>query len=361
MEEKYAVIMAGGVGARLWPLSRESKPKQFIHINGNKPLLIQTLERIQEVVPAENCFVITNKDYHNLTQETVKNLIPEANIILEPIRKNTAACISYATLHLEKLVGKGLVCFIPVDSYVREKEDYLAAIRQAYDAANNSKKLVIIGVKPTFPSTGYGYVHLNSENTSDTQTISNVIQFKEKPDLETAKKYLMSNKYLWNSGIVVGHLQSLINGIQQFIPEHFKKLSEVLKHQNKPEFNFLLEKSFSELVDLSFDYGVLEKTKSLLAIKGTFNWYDIGSLDALSIVINQDENDNSISGNHLGIDTHNSIIYNEENENLVTTIGLSDMIIIHIDDLIVVCPKDRAQDVKKLVELAKKNGYDRYT
>lgn len=358
LEEKYAVIMAGGVGTRLWPLSKEKKPKQFISIDGNETLLVQTIKRIQEVVPKDNCFVITNKDYHDLTKETLKNLIPHTNIILEPLKKNTAACISYATLHLEKLFGTGLVCFIPADSYVMDKDEYLHSIRQAYHAAKNSKELIIIGVNPTNPATGYGYIQVKSEECFEPKSISRVVEFKEKPSIETAKEYIKSNKYLWNSGLVAGHLQAFISAIQQFIPKHFEMLSKALMHQNEPDFDSIIENAYSELLAISFDYGVLEKSKNLLAVKGSFNWYDIGSLDALSIIIGSDDSGNSIYGKHLGIDTKNSIIYSLEN--LITTIGLSDMIIVNVGDRIVVCPKDRVQDLKTLVENLKNNGYEKY-
>lgn len=349
--------MAGGAGTRLWPLSKEKKPKQFIAIDGNKPLLVQTIERIQELVPRENCFVITNIQYHTLTKEMLKNLIPDTNIILEPLSKNTAACITFATLSLAKRFKHGLVCFIPADSYVQDKEDYLSSIKQSYQAAEKSKKLIIIGVTPTYPATGFGYIQVNQEEYNHSST-ANVVQFKEKPSFDKAKEYIESKNYLWNSGMVVGSFQAFLGEIQQFIPEHFKKLTEALKHEHEQDFHSILEKNYEELLEISFDYGVLEKNKNLLAIKGSFNWYDIGSLDSLSLIIDENEDGNSVFGKHLGIDTTNSIIYSLEN--LVTTIGISDMIIVNIGNLIVICPKDRAQDVKTLVSILKKNGYEKY-
>jgi mannose-1-phosphate guanylyltransferase len=357
--EKVAVIMAGGAGERLWPLSRESKPKQFVSVDGGKTLLAQTIERISELIPADNCFVITNKNYLDLARVTLKGILPVSNILVEPIRKNTAACISYATLLFEKKFGEGLVCFIPADSYVRNKDDYLNAISQAYQAAESGNDLIVIGVNPTYPATGYGYIQVNPEERTNPDGVLKVLRFKEKPSIEKAQEYVKSDNYLWNSGMVAGHLHVLVKGIRQFIPDHFEKISEALAHEEKAVFSSLIESAFNELNDISFDHGVLEKSGNLLAVKGVFDWSDIGSLDALSIVIDKAEGNNSVLGNHLCIDTTDSIIYSADK--LVTTIGLNNMIIVDAGDSIIVCPKDRAQDVKSLVELLKKNGREKYT
>ncbi|MGP7817087.1 mannose-1-phosphate guanylyltransferase [Niallia sp. 01092] len=354
--EKYAVIMAGGTGTRLWPLSKENKPKQFINVDGTEPLLVQTVERICTLIPSKNCFVITNERYVQLTRETLKNHIPEENIIYEPLKKNTAACISYATLYLEKLLGNGIVCFIPADSYVKDKDEYLQSIKNAYDAAENNHQIVIIGVTPSYPATGFGYIQVNPEEYKNEKGVSQVVQFKEKPNVETAQEYVQSGSYLWNSGMVVGELNALRKGIEKFLPTHFQSLAAAVAHREKDDFQFLLAKAFTQLEDISFDYGVLEKTKDLLAVKGSFGWYDIGSLDSISIAIEGDENNNAVYGKHVGIDTTNSIIYSLDN--LITTIGLKDIIVVDVGDSIIVCPKDRAQDVKKLVDLLKTNGFE---
>jgi mannose-1-phosphate guanylyltransferase len=358
--EKYAVILAGGAGLRLWPLSRESRPKQFITLDGNTSMLLQTIERISELVPAENCYVITNKSQLELTRETLKNSIPDSNILHEPLRKNTAACICYSTLLLQKKEDKGLVCFIPADSYIQDKEKYLAAIRQAFDAAASGSELVIIGVKPTYPATGYGYIQVNREEAEAAfNGVFKVMQFKEKPTLSVAEQYVQSNNYLWNSGMVAGQMGVLLDEMRQHIPGHFRELSEALTKQDDTDFEHVIEEAYRKLDDISFDNGVLEKTNHLLAVGGEFDWNDIGSLDALSVALDKDANNNALQGKHFGIDTTNSVIY--ATDSMVTTIGLDQMIIIDTGDSIIVCPKERAQDVKLLVEMMKKNGYGRYT
>jgi len=353
--EKYAVIMAGGTGSRLWPLSREYKPKQFISAEGSKCMLVQTIERICEMIPAEKCFIITNKNLLDITQDTVRNLIPFSNIILEPMRKNTAACIAYASLLLKEKIGRGLLCFIPADGYVKSHIDYRTAIDHAYQAAENTNSLVMIGIAPSYPATGYGYIHIDTDTDSD-ENVFKVHRFIEKPDIDTAKKFIASGEFLWNSGILLGSIDTIIDNTRLFLPGHFEKIYQAIKHAEGQDFYAYIEKAYSEIQDISFDKGVLEKSKCIRVVKGYFDWDDIGSLDALSKTLSSDTMGNSIKGSHFGIDTSNSVIYN--NEVLIATIGVENMIIVATKDATLVCPRDRAQDVKSLVEMLKLNGYE---
>ncbi|AKG35953.1 mannose-1-phosphate guanylyltransferase [Paenibacillus durus] len=358
--DKYAVIMAGGAGLRLWPLSREHKPKQFISVKGTSSMLEQTLERITELIPPDKCYVITNKNYAEITRELLKDIIPPQNIILEPLRKNTGACISYAALLLERKFRDSLVCFIPADSYVNNKHEYLKAIHLAYRESINGSALTIIGVNPTYPAIGYGYIKIDpSEHTDPKPQVSHVQQFKEKPDTATARTYVESGQYLWNSGMVAGNLQAFKSGIQQHMPEHFNILSAALDQIGSPDFDSVIEEAFSQLPDISFDNGVLENSSSLNAIKGYFDWDDIGSLDALGKLMDHDDSGNSVSGSYVGMDTQDSIIFTSDI--LVTSIGLSNMMIIKTQDVLLVCPKERAQDVKAFVQLLKRTGYGERT
>ena len=356
--EKYIVIMAGGTGSRLWPLSRENKPKQFISVKGNQCMLIQTIERVRKIISAENCFIITNKNLFDITKKTVKDIIPISNIILEPERKNTAACIIYASLLLKERIGTGLLCFVPADGYIKNHINYKLAIEQAYLAAENTNGLVIIGIDPSYPATGYGYIQINPDEEIS-ENAFRVNHFIEKPDLDTAKGFISSGDYLWNSGIVLGSIDAIIDSTKAFLPNHFREISDAVKQIDGQELNASIAEAYDKISDISFDKGVLEKSDCIHAVKGYFDWDDIGSLDALSKTFLSDAAGNSIQGDFLGIDTSKSAIYSDGV--LVTTIGVENMIIAATKDAILICPKDRIQDIKMLVEKLKINGFESLT
>lgn len=353
--EKYAVIMAGGSGTRLWPLSKEVKPKQFISVDEGACMLVQTIERICNIVPADKCFIITNENLTNLTEDTVKNLIPLSNIIKEPEKKNTAACIAYATLYLKEKFGEGLVCFVPADSYIKDNSSYKNAILHAFAAAERTDNLIIIGVTPTYPSTGYGYIQTTKIN-SRSEKILDVKKFIEKPDLKTAQTLIESENYLWNSGIVTGRTDTITGSIRALLPDHYEKLSQAIEHLNEESFNKYVDDAYNELQSISFDNGVLEKSKYIQVIRGNFDWDDIGSIDALSKTLKADSEGNAVKGSYIGIDTQNSIIYGDDI--FIATIGINNIIVAATKEAVVVCPRERAQEVRYLVEKIKLNGYE---
>ncbi|WP_138493607.1 mannose-1-phosphate guanylyltransferase [Paenibacillus pinistramenti] len=359
--DNYTVIMAGGAGLRLWPLSREDKPKQFLCLDGNRTMLEQTFERIGELVPPERLFVITNAKYAEQTREVLKDLLPPENILIEPLRRNTAACISYAALWLKHRFKHGTVCFIPADSFVPDNEEYLRSIRQAYSEAERAAGLVVIGVKPTFPSTGYGYIKISPAAQCAGNSSFAVSEFKEKPDLAAAETYLKSGEYLWNSGMAAGSLDSFASEIRLNLPEHFSHLSAALTALGTPEYAESLELAYSRLPDLSFDNGVLERSgKPLRSIAGRFDWNDIGSLDALEQVLLTDQADNAVRASFYGMDTSSSIIFSTD-DTLIAAIGLTDMIIINTGDVVLVCPKDKAQDIKAVVQQLRNTAFRGHT
>jgi len=351
--EKYVVIMAGGSGTRLWPLSRKIRPKQFICIDQGSCMLVQTVERMCEIVPADNCFIVTNKNLQDITCDTVKDFIPYSNILLEPENKNTAACIAFATLVLKERFGEGLVCFVPSDGYVKDRKAYRDSIELAYIEAARTNDLVIIGITPTYPATGYGYIQV--DNDIDAQRISTVLKFIEKPDLQTARKLVESGDFLWNGGILVGSMDAILSSIKTFLPEHESKISEAVRHTDTEDGTTYIDNAYNEIQNISFDNGVLEKSEGIHVITGFFDWDDIGSIDALSKTLNSNASGNTIQGKHFGIDTSNSVIIGEDT--LIATIGIDNMIIASTKDAILICPRDRAQDIKTLVEKLKVNGH----
>ncbi|PYG85002.1 mannose-1-phosphate guanylyltransferase [Ruminiclostridium sufflavum DSM 19573] len=351
--DKFAVIMAGGSGTRLWPLSREVKPKQFININDGNCMLIQTIQRICEIVPADKCFIVTNKELLDITWNTVKDIIPYSNLLLEPEKKNTAACIAFATLLLKERFGEGIVCFIPADGYVKEHKPYKEAIELAFTVAEKNDDLVIIGIAPAYPATGYGYIQIDNEN--EAEKVLTVLRFIEKPDLETAKKLISTGEYLWNSGILAGSMDSIIRSLTEYLPEHYIKIYEAIKHVNEENGNTYIEKAYNEIQNISFDTGILEKCNNVYVVKGLFDWDDIGCIDALSKTMASDADGNAIKGEYLGVDTFNSVIVGEDK--LIVTMSVDNLIVVSTKDVILVCPRNKAQDIKKVVEKLRGNGY----
>lgn len=353
---KYVAVMAGGTGSRLWPLSRECRPKQFISAQNNPCMLLQTIDRIRAIVPPEKCFIITTGNLLDITQKTLEGIIPPSNIILEPMRKNTAACIAYASLTIKERCGSGIVCFVPADGYVRNQDEYRAALRLAYETAGQTNDLVIIGITPTYPATGYGYIHMGEKNA---EKVYQVRAFIEKPELEKAKELFTAREFLWNSGILLGNIETIADRLAQFLPDHIEKISQAVTRENQPDFARLLEEAYRGLPDISFDTGVLEKTSAIRVVKGDFDWDDVGTLDALSKTFSSDQAGNQVQGIHLGMDTKNSVIYSETIP--VATIGVENMIIAVTHDTALICPKDRVQDIKALVGKLKNSEYSYLT
>lgn len=351
--DKFVIIMAGGSGTRLWPLSRENMPKQFMCVEDGNCMLVKTIERACEIVPANRCFIITNRNLLDITWNTVKDLIPYSNIILEPQKKNTAACIAYATLLLKERFGKGLLCFVPADGYVKERQKYKEAIELAYTAAEKTDDLVIIGVTPTYPATGYGYIQI--DNDDDSEKVLSVLKFIEKPDIETAQRLISSGEFLWNGGILVGSIDAISRRIKTNLPDHFDRISEAVKHADEENSTICIERAYNEIQSVSFDNGVLEKSEGIHAVKGSFDWDDIGSIDALSKTFTTDSEGNSIMGTHIGIATNNSVIVG--GDTLIATIGIENMIIASTKDAILICSRDKAQNIKALVEKLNCSGF----
>lgn len=353
--QRYAVLMAGGSGTRLWPISREASPKQFITMEDNVPMLVQTIKRLCQVVEPGQCFIVTNRRLTDITKTTAEGYIPEENILSEPDRKNTAACIVYTTLLLRKKYGEGLLCFVPADGYVKDTESYARALELAFGTAERTGEIVVVGVKPAYPATGYGYIHVEPASESDSK-VHKVLSFIEKPPLEKAKELILSDDYLWNCGIVVGTTSAILRNVKEYLPGHYSKLSGALDRAGD-ETDEIIGEAYSELENISFDNGVLEKCAgTLYAVKADFDWDDIGSIDALAKTLREDPCGNRVQGRHVGINTTNSVIYGKDI--VICTIDLDNMIVAGTKDEVLVCPKDKSQKIKMLVDKLKQQGYE---
>ncbi len=350
--ERYAVLMAGGVGSRLWPLSREKKPKQFLEADGQRSMMLRTIERISPAVSPGNRFVVTNRDLAAMTKAALEGDVPAPNLILEPARKNTAACIAYSVFALRNRGKDGTVCFFPADGYVKDQAAYRLAVERAFEAAEASEGLVIIGIKPAYPATGYGYLEVGAARK---EAVCPVVRFVEKPDRAVAERFLAAGGYLWNSGIVAGRLSAFVSHIRSFLPVHYKGFSGLTGASGDGDVPLSAESVYAGLPDVSFDKGVLEKSGDIAAVRGEFDWDDIGSLESLSVSLEPDADGNRVKGEFFGLGTKGCIVYG--GDQLVAAVGLENLVVAVTDDAILICPRDRAQDVRTLVERMKDSRY----
>ncbi len=355
----YAVIMAGGSGTRFWPLSREKMPKQLLKIGGEDTLIRETVSRVLPLVRIEDIFIVTNEslaDTINYQLSTKFEQPWEGNFILEPEGKNTAPAIGLAALHLERIDPESIMVVLAADHSIRRADEFLKLLRNAAEAARQDY-LVTFGIKPDRPETGYGYIKAGEKITveSTEQSVGDVHRveaFVEKPDLETAKKYLKDGHYYWNSGMFIWKTKALLNEIEKHQPSLYRGLQDIRNVIGTPKEADVIREVFKKLEPISIDYAVMEKTERAAVIPADIGWSDVGSWTALDDVSVRDAAGNVISGNVIDIGSRDSIIYADKR--LVATIGLKDAVVVDTPDATLVCSKERAQDVKKVVDELKK-------
>ncbi len=348
----YGVIMAGGGGTRFWPLSRQKTPKQLLNLSGNGIMINETIDRISRVIDMSDIYIVTNESQSKKLLATVNEGILENHILKEPLAKNTAACIGYAAIEIIKEYGDGIMCIFPSDHYIKNQKNFDMIMEQAIHIAEKKDKLVTIGVKPTFPSTGYGYINYIKGNDIAFQ----VNQFVEKPDLKTAKYYLESSNYAWNSGIFIWKASTILENFKRFLPKIYhclEKLSSVIGTDNE---YVKIKQIYEEIPNISIDYGILERSDDVLVILGDIGWNDVGSWDSLGALYDLDMSGNIIKGEQVNIDTKNCICYSENR--LIATVGIENLIIVETEDAVLVCRKDQAQKVKEIVEQLRMRGLE---
>lgn len=353
--ETYAVIMAGGGGTRFWPLSRESKPKQFLNLTGQNAMINETMLRISSIFKSENLFIVTNLEQYETLKEVALDSLLSANIISESSRKDTAVCIAYAAFKIFKRCGDGVMCVLPSDHYIKNEEKFNIILNKAIKYAEQHDELVTIGIKPVFPSTGYGYIKYNN---SKNDNVFKVEQFVEKPNYNTAKRYLENGEYLWNSGMFVWKVSTILNNFQRYLPKIYSAFKNVEQYFDTELEMEKVSQVYSSLNGISIDYGIMERSDDVVVIEGEFGWSDVGSFDSLGSIINPDENLNIVQGNHLGFDTTECVILG--NKRLISTIDINNLIIVDTDDVVLICNKKNAQDIKKMVNELKRKNLNEY-
>lgn len=362
----YAVIMAGGSGTRFWPLSREKTPKQLLKIGGEDSLILQTVNRVLPMVRIEDVFIVTN---HSLADSINQQLSAKfnrtwnGNFILEPEAKNTAPALGLAALHLERIDPDAIMVVLAADHIISKSDLFLDLLKTASEAAEQDF-LVTLGIKPDRPETGYGYIKAGTSVSSASPgnqmpaNVNRVEAFVEKPNIDTARGYLKSGRYFWNSGIFIWKVRTFLKEIEKYQKDLYQGLMEIKRNIGSDKESEVIAEVFKKINAISIDYAVMEKTDNAAVIPADIGWSDVGSWTALDDVSERDRSGNIITGNVIDIGSSNSILYADKR--LVATIGLQDTVVVDTPDATLVCSKEKAQDVKKVVDELKKRKADEH-
>lgn len=346
----YAIIMAGGVGSRFWPVSTTDFPKQFHDMLGTGETLIQkTYSRLSNLIPAENILVLTNERYNNLVLEQLPTIKSE-QVVLEPAMRNTAPCILYASLKIKKENPNAVMIVAPSDHWIEDEDAFVENVKQAFNYCLENNALMTLGIQPTFPNTGFGYIEYDKQ---DTNAVKKVNQFREKPDYDTAKAFLASGNFLWNGGIFMWTVQAITEAFSQFQPvmyELFLKGYGFYQTANETQF---INDNYEKADNISIDYAILEKAHNVFVLPATFDWNDLGTWGSLHEKLGKDANNNAIVNATVILENASNNIIRAEGKKLVVIYGLDDYIIVDKADTLLIYPKSKEQDIKSIVSKIK--------
>lgn len=347
----YCVIMAGGIGSRFWPLSKIERPKQFLDILGmGRTLLQQTYDRFIQLMPAEQIFIVSNLEYRELIAEQLPD-IPEENILLEPMRRNTAPCIDYANFRIQQKDPNANIVVAPSDHLIVKEADFLNYVLEGLDFVEKNDALLTMGIVPSRPETGYGYIQSVQEKVPGYEStgLRKVKTFTEKPDLKLAKVFLDSGDFYWNAGIFFWSLKSIMHAFDTFLPEIHSLFKEgAASYGTKDEQGFI-EDTYSSCKNISIDYGVMEKADNVYVLVSDYGWSDLGTWGSLYEQLEKDENQNSVTGKHVFIHDSSGNIVNVQDDKLVVLQGLKDYVVVQNKDIILVCRREEEQKIKQFV------------
>ncbi len=342
----YGLIMAGGGGTRFWPLSRKRVPKQLLNLDGKEIMLNETIDRLTKTVSSEDIFIVTNQDQVELTKQVTEGRVQENHILAEPSARNTAACIGYGAIEIIKKYGDGIMCILASDHYIKDEETFTKVLQKAITTVEETDGLVTIGIKPTFPSTGYGYI---KNEVIEGKEYKNVLEFVEKPDLEHANEYIKDGNYAWNSGMFVWKASTILKYFEKLLPDIYEKLMLIMEAMGTSSEYDVLQAIYDTIPKISIDYGIMERADSVYMLEGDFGWNDIGSFDALTAIYTSDENGNVLRSDAVLVNAKDNIVLGDNK--VIALVGVENMIVVDTQDALLVCHKDKAQDVKDVVSI----------
>ncbi len=341
----YAVIMAGGVGSRFWPVSTPEFPKQFHDMLGSGETLIQkTFKRLSQLIPKENILILTHQNYQSIVEEQLPSVERE-NIILEPAMRNTAPCILYAAMKIKKMNHDAVMVVAPSDHWIEDELQFISNLQRTFDVCERDKVLMTLGILPTFPNTGYGYIEFNK---LDSRPIKKVVQFREKPDYVTARKFIQSRHFLWNSGIFVWSVGAILDAFSEFQPAMTELFDQGYDAFNTANERVFIEANYDKAENISIDYAVMEKANNVYVLPATFDWNDLGTWGSLYEKLPKDQYDNAIVNAETYFNNSTNNIVRADKNKLVVIDGLNDYIIVDKEDILLIYPKKKEQEIKSL-------------
>ena len=358
MNNLYTLIMAGGSGTRFWPRSKAVKPKQYLNLFGNDSLLQSTIKRFSTFTETENIYVVSGKSQAVVLEEQTP-MLPKSNLIYEPVGKNTLPCIGLAVMFAEKENPDGIMVVTPSDHLIENDELFRDTVLAAVKIADERNGIVTIGITPTYPATGYGYVQ-TAENITGSEKIKQfkVERFVEKPNEIKAAEYLKQGGFYWNSGLFVFKISVFLDAVKQFAPALYNDLRKIQSDFGNPSFEQTLDTIYRAVESISVDYGIMEHARNIYLVEGNFVWNDLGSWESVYLTSQKDENGNAGGGDTVIVDSKNSYIYSESG--MIALVGLDDVIVVQDGNTILVCKRDKAEEIKKVVDQLKAQNKGEY-
>ena len=354
----YAVIMAGGIGSRFWPVSTTQFPKQFHDmLDTGETLLQKTCSRFNTLIPSKNTFILTNECYLDLVLEQLPELTSD-QVVLEPAMRNTAPCILLSALKIYKENPNAIILVAPSDHWIEDEVSFLKDVETCFNTCSTEDKLITLGIEPAFPNTGYGYIEYNKK---ETETIKKVNQFREKPDYQTAKEFIKEGNFLWNAGIFMWSAKSIIASFEKYMPEMYNLFYKGMEKLNTTEEKEFIDENYEKSENISIDFGILEKADNVYVKKANFDWNDLGTWGSLYDKLDKDNSQNAIVGATSFLkDSNKNMIFTNSNK-LVVVEGINDYIIVDKEEVLLILPKEKEQDIKKLLSYIKNNFGEKYT
>ncbi|MEM8508170.1 MAG: mannose-1-phosphate guanylyltransferase [Bacteroidota bacterium] len=353
----YAVLMAGGIGSRFWPVSTTANPKQFHDMLGSGRTLIQkTFDRLSRFIPTENILILTNARYNALVLEQLP-MLQQDQVVLEPAMRNTAPCILYAALKIQKMNPDAVMIVAPSDHWIEDEQAFENDVKTCFEKCEQEAVLCTLGITPTFPNTGFGYIEYEKQ---DPDALKKVVQFREKPDITTAKNFIEQGNFLWNAGIFMWGVTTIVDAFKAYQPEQFELFYQGMSCYNTAEEQSFIEENYAKADNISIDYAILEQSKAIFTLPATFDWNDLGTWGALYQKLGKDTSENAVvNGETLLIDTRGTMIRTPKHK-VVVVDGLEDYIIVDKEDVLLIYPKSKQQDIKKVRAQVQEKFGDKY-